>query len=117
MLGFALLLLFNLAGLALHDLLHVPLPGNVIGLLLLLAALTLRLVKLEWIEAPAQFLLRHMMLFFVPYVIAVVRLRQTLADNWLALLGGMVFSTLLAMAVTGWIAQWLAPREESRRAD
>lgn len=117
MLGLAILLLFNLLGLLLQRWLHLPLPGNVIGLILFTLALALRVVKLEWVEATANFLLRHMMLFFVPFIIGTVVFLDILRDAWLAITAALVLSTFIAMAATGWCAQLLlrdkAPRHDA----
>lgn len=107
MLGFALLLFFNLLGLLLQRSLNIPFPPNVLGMVLLLLCLMTGLVKLHWIEPAAHFLLRHMMLFFVPFVIASVTLLPLLKANWLSLVVGVVVSTLLTLALTGYAAQWL----------
>jgi len=52
MLGLAILLLFNFLGVIANKYLHVPLPGNVIGLLLLLLALSLKLVNSSGLIPP-----------------------------------------------------------------
>ena len=112
MLGLAILLLFDLLGLLLQRGLHLPLPGNVMGLILFTLALWLRVVKLEWVEASAAFLLRHMMLFFVPFIIGTVVFLDVLRDAWLAITAGLVLSTFVAMAATGWSAEGLLRGKE-----
>lgn len=52
--------------------LHLPLPANLTGMLLLLACILLGVVKAEWFSAGARWLLAEMLLFFVPAVVAVV---------------------------------------------
>ena len=110
MLGLALLFLFNVLGIRLHDYAHIPLPGNVLGMLLLLAALSTRLVKLSWIEQPADLLLRHMMLFFVPVIVAVMPLFPALAANALPISAGLLLSTLATMTATAWCCQRMLPK-------
>ena len=107
MLGFAIILLFNLLGLLAQKGLGVPLPANVLGMIFLTLALFAGVVKLEWVESAGHFLLRHMLLFFVPLIIGAVLLWPLLQDHWLPLLGGMVISTLLTLAVTGAVATFL----------
>jgi holin-like protein len=107
MLGLAILVLFYFAGVALHDYARVPLPGNVLGMLLLFAALCLRLVKLRWVEGAAGVLLRNMMLFFVPVIVSVMGQSAALQANWLPVLGGMTASTFVTMAVAGWTGRLL----------
>lgn len=103
--GFAILLAFNLIGMALHRFGHVPMPENVLGMLLLLAALVAGVVKVEWVESAAGFLLHHMMLFFAPIIVGVVPLLPVIEANLAPVVGGIVVSTFLAMLATAWTAQ------------
>lgn len=65
-LGLGVLLGFAAAGEALVGALRWPLPGPVVGLALLWAALGLGVVKLAWIEPAADGLLGVLGLLFVP---------------------------------------------------
>ncbi|MCL2646930.1 MAG: CidA/LrgA family protein [Phycisphaerales bacterium] len=104
MLGLALLLLFNLLGVVLQKYAHVPLPSNVIGLLLLLLALHLKIVRLRWVEDAAGFLLKHMMLLFAPVIVSTLALTDLLATNWLPILATILLSTLITLLATALIA-------------
>jgi len=104
MLGLALLLLFNLLGVVLQQYAYVPLPSNVIGLLLLLLALHLKLVRLHWVEDAAGFLLRHMMVLFAPVIVGSLALTGLLAANWLPLLATILLSTLFTIFATALVA-------------
>jgi holin-like protein len=107
MLGFAILLGFHLLGLLLQFLLHIPLPANVIGLMLFVASLLLGWVKLDWVESSAQFLLKHLMLFFVPYIVGTIVFWPLIRSEAAAIVTGLVVSTLVVMLVTGWTTKWL----------
>lgn len=113
MLGLAILLAFHLLGLWLQTALSLPIPANVIGLILFTACLFLRVIKLEWVEASAQFLLRHMMLFFVPFVVGTMVYAPLLRQSLAAIVFGLVLSSLLSLAVTGWLTQWLERRRDA----
>ena len=108
MIGLAILLLFTLLGVLAHDFLHVPLPGNVLGLLFLLAALALRIVRLEWVEDAAGVLLRHMMLLFAPVIVGTLAMTDLLAANWLPLVATVVLSTLATLIATAGVATLFA---------
>ena len=71
--GFLVLLAFDLVGEVTRSLLHLPIPGPVVGMLLLAAALGIHgrirgtgLSDPPAIDAAAGLLLRHMGLLFVP---------------------------------------------------
>lgn len=95
----------------------LPIPGPVIGLLLLLGGLLLR----ERMGRPtpgadlkgtAQGLLGHLGLLFVPAGVGVVTQLDVLARNWLAVAVAILVSTFAGLLVTGWVMQRLATPEE-----
>lgn len=54
--------------------LHLPLPANLVGMVLMLALIVCRIIPLSWVRAGARWLLAEMLLFFVPAVVAVVNM-------------------------------------------
>ncbi len=113
--GFAILLGFSLAGVLLHDTLHLPLPGNVIGLMLFLAALFGKVVKLEWVEDSANLLTGHLLLFFIPYVIGAAALIPFIGHNAVSIIVGVVGSTFAVLWVTGTVAKITSPKEKEEQ--
>lgn len=108
--GFILLTVFYFAGMALQTGLHLPLPANVIGLLLLAACLFLKVVKLDWVEAASMFLIRHMLLFFAPLVAGTMVYFQLFAEQAMPVLVSLVVSTLGVLLISGRIVKWVARR-------
>lgn len=108
---------FDGAGFLLHELAGVPLPSHVLGLLLLTAALFLRVVKLEWVEASASLLTRHMMLFFVPLLAGAAAFLPALGQSWLAAAVGLTAGTSVIMVATGLMTKWLVARRKEAAAD
>ena len=95
--GLALLLLLQAAGESLTHAFDLPLPGPVIGLVLLLAALRLQLVRDLVVDA-AEGLLAHLSLLFVPVGVGVITHLDVVSAYGLRLLA--VVSTWIGMAVT-----------------
>ncbi|NMP28555.1 CidA/LrgA family protein [Rahnella sp. SAP-1] len=64
-------------------LLHLPLPANIVGMLMLLMLIMLRILPVSWVKAGSRWLLAEMLLFFVPAVVAVVNYAQLLmVEGW-----------------------------------
>lgn len=112
--GLAILLCFHFAGLLLRELLHLPLPANVIGLLLFVVSLFAGWIKLEWVEESAQFLLRHMMLFFAPFVVGTIVFFRVIGSNAYGIGLSLVVGTLLVLLVTGKLTQLLSRKEAAK---
>jgi len=98
--AWAILLVFQCLGEGIVYVLGLPLPGPVAGMLLLFAALMLFPALQQRIEDTANGLLRHLSLLFVPAGVGIVAAASSGKGHWLALVAGLVCSTLLTLAVT-----------------
>lgn len=113
--GLALLLLLQAAGEALVQAAGWPLPGPVLGLLMLLAALRIPALRAP-VAAIAQLLLGHLSLLFVPVGVGVITHLELLDRHGLRLLAVIGVSTVLGLAVTAALLRALLPAAE-RDAD
>ena len=85
--------------------LHLPLPANIVGMLVLLALIVTRIVPLNWVKAGSRWLLAEMLLFFIPAVVAVVNYGALLrVDGW-RICVVIVVSTTLVLASTAWVVR------------
>jgi putative effector of murein hydrolase LrgA (UPF0299 family) len=109
---FACLLLGN----AINHVTGLPLPGAVIGLLLLLAILIWRRGPDQPLKQTSDFLLQNMMVLFLPASLGLMTQFPVLRQNAVAIGIAIIASTLIGMAVTAVIMQILArhprPSEE-----
>ncbi len=80
--------------------LHLPLPANLTGMLLLLACILLGVVKAQWFSAGARWLLAEMLLFFVPAVVAVVNYQELLLQEGWRIMVVLIVSTVLVLGTT-----------------
>ena len=110
LLAFAVLLLFQCLGEGLVFLFGLPVPGPVTGMLLLLAALLAFPRLTAVVEAGANELLRHLSLLFVPAGVGIIATAATGKGHWLAIVAGVVASTVATLAVTAFVLQALTPR-------
>ena len=107
--GLALLLLMQSAGEALSHFLQLPVPGPVVGMVLLLLAL--RWAPVQQAIAPAAgFLLTHLSLLFMPVGVGVMTHLALLGTHGLRLVVVIVLSTWIGMAVTALVLRlWQTP--------
>ena len=103
-----LLLLCQLAGEAAARLFGLSIPGPVLGMLLLFALLLARARLLEAVREPALGLLRHLSLLFVPAGVGLMRHFGRIRAELLAIGAAVVVSTVLTLAVTALVFQWVA---------
>ncbi|APR93451.1 murein hydrolase transporter LrgA [Pandoraea thiooxydans] len=114
---FAVLLMFQTIGEILSYSLHLPIPGPVIGMVLLLLWLLANERLLPVIAPTSQELLRHLSLLFVPAGVGIMAQAHTLSGQWLAIVVALVVSTALTITVTALVTQALIRWQEKRRTE
>ncbi len=84
--------------------LHLPFPGPVIGMLLMVLALRWRVVRAP-VAATAGFLLSHLSLLFVPVGVGVMTHLGLLGQFGLRMLVVIVLSTWIGLGVTALVVR------------
>ncbi|KGP71176.1 CidA/LrgA family protein [Pontibacillus yanchengensis] len=109
---FSLINVFFFIGLALQDVTNLPIPGSIIGLIVLFIALQTGIVKLHWIEKAGKWLLAELLLFFIPAAVGIIQYPDLAGWSGFQLLLIIFISTTLVMWVTGIVADQLAKRRK-----
>lgn len=104
------LLVFQLVGEAISHALSLPVPGPVIGFVLLLVALAIRGSVHDELRNAATGMLNHFALMFVPAGVGVMVHLSRLRDEWLPISVAVVLSTVLTIGSTALVMQWLMRR-------
>jgi holin-like protein len=113
LIGFLQLLSFLLAGEIVVHLAALPLPGPVVGMALLLAWLLWRGSEPpENLGKAAAGILQFLSLLFVPAGVGIILHLERLQREWLAILGSVVFATLICVALTALLLRWLSAGKE-----
>jgi holin-like protein len=103
--GLAVLLVCQLAGEAAARLLGLPVPGPVLGMALLFAALLARGGEVpKGLADTADALLRVLGLLFVPAGVGVVLHLPEIARDWAPIALAILAGTLLTVGLTGLLA-------------
>lgn len=97
-----ILFLYQLVGEVLVYLLHLPVPGPVIGMALLFITLLWRGLAAPLKDASNN-LLQHFSLLFVPAGVGVMVHFNRLASEWLPITAALLVSTVLTLLVTAWV--------------
>ncbi len=95
-----LLLIFQLLGEVIARGLALPVPGPVLGMLFLFAALLIKGGPDKELQGTSQTLLQHLSLLFVPAGTGIMVHLHRVADEWLPLLRSLLISTLATLVVT-----------------
>lgn len=103
----ATLLVFQTIGEGLSYALSLPIPGPVIGMLLLFLFLLLRSDALPRLAPTSLTLVKHLALLFVPAGVGIMVHARRISDEWLPILVALVASTIVSIAVTAAVLRWL----------
>ncbi len=106
----ALLWLVYRCGTYLVAVLHLALPGNVAGMLLMFALLATGVVKPALIETGGGFLLKHFAFFFIPISVGLMAFGPLMRQSGLTLLAILMVSAAVGALVTGVSVQLLHGR-------
>ena len=106
---FAVLLIFQCVGEGLSFVLRLPIPGPVVGMLLLFIALLISPSLLHQLEATATELLRHLSLLFVPAGVGIIVSAGSVQGHWWGVIVAVVFSTVITLALTAAAMKFFSP--------
>jgi holin-like protein len=115
--GLTWLLVYQCVGEILARWTGLPVPGPVIGMVLLFATLVAKNFAPESLQTTASGLLSHLSLLFVPAGVGVMSHFHRVASEWLPIAVALVVSTVLALAVTALVMRRLLERQDRRQTD
>lgn len=108
---------FSLLGEGISTLLAVPIPGSVVGMVLLFFALHFKLLEMKKVEEAGNWLVHNMAILFVPAGVGLMVNFDIFATIWWQLLIIVLFSTVVMIVVVGQAVQWLKKRKRVTRFD
>lgn len=106
-----IILVIYFIGEFISKLFNLPVPGNIIGMILLLILLCTKLVKLEMIETVSKFLLDHLAFFFIPAGVGLLTSLDVIKNNWEKLLFLCLVTTVIVIAVTSLTIEFMTSKK------
>ena len=113
--GLLILLLLQGIGEAAVYFSGIPIPGPVIGMVLLFLALQLSNRELPTgLGEASHFMIRWLSLLFVPACVGFFFLATIETDQWLAVAGVIIFATLVTMILTALLMKYLLAKQQQK---
>lgn len=112
----ATLFAFQLLGEFIARLSGLPLPGALIGTLLLLLALLFYKRLPKALEDTASVLLQNMMLLFIPVIAGVMQEFDHLRREWLPFVLACVLGSAITFAATAWTFRFFLQYQRAQEA-
>ncbi|WP_233857310.1 CidA/LrgA family protein [Paraburkholderia sp. HD33-4] len=114
--SFAILLGFQCLGELIAFITRVPVPGPVLGMVLLLCLLSVKPSVVPAVEQVSRGLLNHLSLFFVPAGVGVMVFAEQLQSQLFAIALAIIVSTILSMAVAALVTGMLLIRLDRKQS-
>jgi holin-like protein len=106
---------FLFLGATLKEVIPLPIPGSMFGLILLFLALYFRMVKLEWVEKGAKWLMAELLLFFVPSAVGIVNYDDILSLQGAEIVLLIGISTVIVLGMTALVAERITGRKRGEQ--
>ena len=104
--GLVLLLVFQLLGNVAEMYFHLPVPGSVLGMFLLLVALIANDRLASWVRPISLVLISYLAVLFVPAGVGIMLHIDRLKNEALPIGVSLVVSTILTIAVTALVIKY-----------
>lgn len=108
------LFIFSYIGDLISSLLKLPIPGSIVGLLLLFLCLYFKIIPETYIKDGAGFILVILPLFFIPATVGIIQYPNFLSGKGAILIGIVIASTFLTMIVSGYSSQFVEKKMKER---
>ena len=111
----AVILLISFLGELLNAVIPLPIPASIYGLLLMLLCLCTGIIRLHQVQDTANFFLKIMPVLFIPAIVGLIDVGDTLVAILVPLLVVIVVTTYIVMAVTGKVTDGILRTERRKK--
>ncbi len=108
---------FSFAGEVISNVFQLPMPGSVIGMLLLFCALQFKFIKVHQVEKVGAFLLENLSILFLPAGVGIMVYFPIIRKNWWLLLLITFITTGVSIGFIGKLVQWVKRKYEEDAID
>ena len=105
------------AGELVSKLLHLPIPGNIIGMILLFLLLTSNIVKVEKVEPLANFFLDHLAFFFIPASVGLMTSFADLKSSLFKIILLCIITTIIVLSATALTVEFICKKKSKHDND
>ncbi|AOR24103.1 CidA/LrgA family protein [Clostridium taeniosporum] len=109
------ILVIYLLGEFLSSFFKLPVPGNILGMIILFLLLCFNVIKVDKISNVSNFLLDHLAFFFIPAGVGLMTSLNIIKSNWLKLLVVCLCTTTIIIASTGLIVQFVSKKSKNEK--
>ena len=118
---FIIILVLYFIGELISKIFNIPIPGNIIAMILLFVSLCTGIIKVEKVDDISTFFLDHLAFFFIPAGVGLINSFDSIKSSAIQIIIICIITTIIVMAVTVIIVQFtsnmLAKKKEDKKSD
>jgi holin-like protein len=112
---FLIIIFISFIGEILKELLPLPIPASIYGMVILFVALVTKVIKLDAIRETSKFLIEIMPVMFIPAGVGLMSLWGVLSEMLVPVCIITVVTLVTVIVVTGHVSQFIIKREGKNR--
>lgn len=116
-LQFGIILFISFIGELLNELIPLPIPASIYGMIILFTALCTGILKLSHVRETGKFLIAAMPLMFIAPAVGLIDSWGTMQEFIIAIAVTIVFSTIAVIAGAGHMTQLIINLKEKKKKD
>ena len=112
-----LILLFSFLGELCHSLIPAPIPASIYGLVLMFAALSLKIIRLDAVKEAGAFLTSFLPVLFVAPIVSLMDCWEVIAPNLLPIFVILILTTVACFLTSGWVTQAIVRKKKGGKKE
>ncbi len=108
--GFTIIFILFFIGDFISDFFNIPIPGNVIGMVLMVIVLKYKIIDLKDVRPVSDILVKNLAFFFIPPGVGVIVYYDLIKSEFVPIVTAWFFSVLLVLAFVGKIQDRFSKR-------
>ena len=103
---------FSFIGNVISNVFRLPVPGSILGMILLFLALQFKILELRHVDEAGSFLINNMTILFLPAGVGIMAKWNLISHFWAQILLIVVGALIINMLILGKLVEWIKVKFE-----
>ncbi|MGO2910876.1 MAG: CidA/LrgA family protein [Lactococcus lactis] len=103
---------FSFIGNVISNVFRLPVPGSILGMILLFLALQFKILEFRHVDEAGSFLINNMTILFLPAGVGIMAKWNLISHFWAQILLIVVAALIINMLILGKLVEWIKVKFE-----
>lgn len=103
---------FSFIGNVISNIFRLPVPGSILGMILLFLALQFKILEFRHVDEAGSFLINNMTILFLPAGVGIMAKWNLISHFWAQILLIVVGALIINMLILGKLVEWIKVKFE-----